>query len=318
MKLGMIGLGKMGQIMSDWAKPVTEVQISHVCDVSAERVREFSHSLHAKGYTDYRELLQQPDLDAVYICVPPTLHHEVVKFAIAQKKHVLCEKPLANSVAEARDLMEVAEQSGLVNAMQFTLQYARAIPKINELVKQHYLGKLRRIEIMLRFPEWPRPSQKVAWVGSRLQGGMAMEVCIHLIHAIHGLFGQRIVHVESELEFPHDPDLSEDGIFARMELADGTPIYVNALANCAGTEEMIRIEFHGTAGSLIMPDWDQLAGGRRGESIRSMEGAPARNVVRELALAVQGKPARICNFREAYEAQIVMEALRKKSTLTRK
>lgn len=318
MRLGIIGLGKMGQIMSDWAKPITEVKISHVCDVSAERVREFSQALQAKGYTDFRELLQQPDVDAVYICVPPALHLEVVKFAIAQKKHVLCEKPLANSVADARELMEVAEKSGLVNAMQFTLQYARAIPKIRELVQQNYLGKLRRIEIMLRFPEWPRPSQKVAWVGSRLQGGMAMEVCIHLIHAIHGLCGQKIVHVESELELPDNPELAENGIFARMELADGTPVYVNALANSAGTEEMIRIEFHGTDGSLLMPDWDQLAGGRRGEAIRAMEGAPASNVVREFSLAVQGRPARICSFREAYEAQIVMEALRKKSTLVRK
>jgi predicted dehydrogenase len=305
----------MGQIMSDWAKPVTEVQISHVCDVSAERVQAFSQSLQAKGYTDYRELLQQADVDAVYICVPPALHLEVVKFAIAQKKHVLCEKPLANSIAEAHELTEIAERSGLVNAMQFTLQYARAIPKIHELMKQNYLGKLRRIEIMLRFPQWPRPSQQVGWVGSRLQGGMALEVCIHLIHAIHGLTGQKIVHVESELEFPEHPESSEDGIFARMELADGTPVYVNALANCAGTEEMIRLELHGTAGSLLMPDWDQFAGGRRGEAILAMEGAPALNVVRELYLAVNGKPARICSFREAYEAQIVMEALRKKSTL---
>lgn len=317
MRVGIIGLGQMAEIMIGWTEEISGVEITHVCDVAEQRVAQISHRLQAKGYTDYEKMLQEADIDCVYVCVPPSLHLSVVKAAFEQGKHVLCEKPLANSIEEANQLVELAQQYGLVNGIHFTLQYGTAIPKMIALHQQNYLGKIRRIEINLRFPSWPRPTQNVAWVGSRKQGGMALEVCIHLINVIQMLAGE-IVDVQSELEYQENPELCEQGIIARMELKDGTPIYINALANIAGNEELISLGFHGTEGSLIMKDWDQLVGGRMGEPIVPIEGDAPTSVMLEMSKAIQRQPARIIDFKNGFQAQIVMEALRGNTTLKRK
>ncbi len=317
MRLGIIGLGVMSEIMINWTRNNPDVSITHVCDVSEQRVQKFASELGAAGHTDYKALLAQKNVDAVYVCVPPALHFQVVTLAFQEGKHVLCEKPLANSVEEARGLMELAQKTDLVNGIHFTLQYGSAIPKLQELYRQGYLGKLRRLEINLRFPHWPRLAQHVGWVGSRLQGGMALEVCIHLINIFQTTFG-RIVHVETELEYPDNPELSEDGMVSRMELEDGTPIYVNTLANMPANEEIISISCYGKQGVLHMPNWDQLIGGKIGEEVKEIQGAQPISVMTELHKAIQGKEARIIDFKAGYEAQIVMEALRGRHTLVRK
>jgi predicted dehydrogenase len=309
MKLGVIGLGNVAQIMIEQIKTLRDLSITHVCDVSEDRVRNYSRDLQAMGHTDYQEMLKYKDIDAVYVSVPPTLHFEVVSRCLENGKHVLCEKPLANSVEEAKKLSELAKHSKLIHAMHFSLHYMGAIPRIYQLIQEGYIGKLRRIEIMLRFPSWPRPWQQVQWVGTKLQGGMVMEVSIHLLHAIQSIYG-RFKHVETELEFPENPELCEQGVMGRMILQDGTPVFLNGLSQIAGKEEVISLTFFGSEGTLSMRDWDQLVGGRLGEEISEIEGVKHKSIFEEFNQVFLGKKGLLFDFESGYQVQKVMEALR--------
>jgi predicted dehydrogenase len=118
-------------------------------------------------YTDHKELLQHTDVDLVYVAVPPKYHHAIALDVIASGMHILCEKPLANSLGEAYEMLEQAQRAGIVHASNY--------------VSSGYVGQLRRVEIITHFHKWPREWQQNEWVGGREQGGFVLEVIPHFI-----------------------------------------------------------------------------------------------------------------------------------------
>ncbi|WP_224654510.1 hypothetical protein, partial [Escherichia coli] len=74
-----------------------------------------------------------------------------------------------------------AKEARIVHAMNFPLNYGQAATKFAELINDNYIGKLRRLQLSMHFPEWPRAWQKTDWVGGRDQGGFVLEVGVHFI-----------------------------------------------------------------------------------------------------------------------------------------
>jgi predicted dehydrogenase len=315
-RIGIIGLGAIGgRLLTPLKKLHTsnEIEIAAVCDVNEGLAKQVSAELDGiPYYTSHNTLLEGTDVDLVYVAVPPAYHHRIVLDVLQAKKHVFCEKPLANSVEEAQEMLEAAEQAGVVHAMHFPLNYSASLHKFSQLVNEGYLGELKRISLVMHFPQWPRAWQQNNWIDSREQGGFVLEVGVHWIQAIQKVFGP-ITNILSELQFPADPTKCENGIIARMTLADGTPILVDGLSHLAG-EEHIALIAYGTEGTLTIENWRTLKGGKTGEAIAEMpvdESSDQPWIMKHVVDAIHGKPdADIYDFKVGYDAQVVLEALR--------
>ncbi|MDG5788589.1 Gfo/Idh/MocA family oxidoreductase [Evansella sp. AB-P1] len=310
--IGIIGLGAIGERLISSFQQRDDVIISAICDISEARLEEIAAMYNVnQSYVDYTELLNNEDIDAVYVAVPPKFHEKVVLEAVKANKHILCEKPLANSVAEAKNMVDVVKNSPhIVHGMHFPLNYQESIVHFEKLIQDGFIGDLRRINLRMHFPHWPRLWQQTDWVASREQGGFILEVGVHWIQLIQRVFG-KIKSVKSKLQFPNDPKACENSIVAEMMLENGTIILIDGISDIAGEEELI-FATYGTKGTLQVKNWRDLLGGEKGDPLMKIKPNTLErsSMIDEFVRAVQGHDAELYDFSVGYEAQVVLEALR--------
>ncbi|MEH7332626.1 Gfo/Idh/MocA family oxidoreductase [Neobacillus drentensis] len=310
--IGIIGLGAIGQRLIKKFKEHSDVEITAVCDRLESLVRETSNALGGvQTYTDYQGLIANQRVDLIYVAVPPKFHHPIVMDVLKAKKHVLCEKPLANSLDEAKEMAQAAKEAGVIHAMNFPLNYEQGATKFAELIGQNYVGKLRRLQLTMHFPEWPRFWQKNDWVGEREQGGFVLEVGVHFIQQTLKLFGG-IKNIQTRLELPDDPQKCETGVIATGELEDGTPVLIEGLSQIAGKEH-IGFTAYGSEGILSLENWGELKGGKNGEELKAISFGETKtnHLIDELVKAANGQEAELYDFEVGYKAQEILEELRK-------
>ncbi|MBE3555356.1 MAG: Gfo/Idh/MocA family oxidoreductase, partial [Thermicanus sp.] len=115
LRVGIIGCGGIafGKHMPS-LKKINEVEMVAFCDLVEERAKKAAEEFGAEGakvFADYRELLKEP-LDVVHVCTPNASHGEITVAALESGKHVMCEKPMAKTSAEARKMIEAAKRTG--------------------------------------------------------------------------------------------------------------------------------------------------------------------------------------------------------------
>ncbi|WP_336779413.1 Gfo/Idh/MocA family oxidoreductase [Paenibacillus illinoisensis] len=315
LKMAVIGLGKMGLHMIQQAEQAElngSIKLVAVCEAHDESLSNFADA-HAEisAYSDYMQLLNEHEIDLLYIAVPPKFHYPVVMEALKRKIHVFCEKPLANSTEEAREMLEAAEQAGVIHAIHFSMPHEPSVMKLQKLVEQRSIGAIRKIELILQFPQWPRAWQQNSWISSREQGGFILEVGIHWIHMIQHVFGP-ITEVSSEVEYPDNAEECEHEVQAVMKLEDGTRIQLNGMAHFAG-KERVSMVVYGTEGTIALENWEELMMGPVGQPLAPVEVDESMGelpVIKHVIARIQGQPAKIYDFNDGYRAQLVLKALR--------
>jgi predicted dehydrogenase len=143
----------------------------------------------AKAYAGYERLLEDPEVDAIYIATPHTLHFQNTVDAIAAGKHVLCEKPFTINPGESEELFRIAGPSSLFVMEAMWTYFLPAIRKALEWVQQGRIGKLRQIKADFGFPKLPFDPQQREY-NADLAGGCLLEMGIYPV-AIAWLFMQR-------------------------------------------------------------------------------------------------------------------------------
>ena len=155
--------------------------------------------------TDWRRLLERDDVALVDVCTPGDSHAEIAIAALEAGKHVLCEKPLANSVAEAEAMAEAAARAaarGVRSMVGFTYRRVPAIGLARELVAQGRLGEIRHVRAQY-LQDWiADPSAPMSW---RLQkekagSGALGDIGAHIVDLTQHITGQRLTGVSALLE----------------------------------------------------------------------------------------------------------------------
>ncbi|MFK7691461.1 Gfo/Idh/MocA family protein [Paenibacillus sp. HJGM_3] len=145
-RMGIIGCGGMaGSHFRGYGELMEQMTVTAVCDIVPERAQQAAELLGARAVTDYRELLD--DVDAVLVVLPHDLHYEVGMTCLKAGKHVLMEKPMANSEAEVLDLIRQSEESGKILMTAYPVRFWPMILKMKDLIDTKAYGDIFQLSI---------------------------------------------------------------------------------------------------------------------------------------------------------------------------
>lgn len=143
LKIGVIGAGSISQFHLGGYKAHPDTEIYAVCDLNEERARKKAEEFGAaKVFTDYRDLLALPEIDAVSICTWNNSHAEISIAALDAGKHVLVEKPLCKTVEEALRVEEAVRKSGKILQVGFVRRYAENTRILKKFIDASDLGEI--------------------------------------------------------------------------------------------------------------------------------------------------------------------------------
>lgn len=142
-KIGVIGCGYWGPNIIRNFSEIDSTEMSYICDLDRARLKTISKSYPAAKITDnYQDMLADKEIDAIVITTPVDAHYTLAKESLLAGKHVLIEKPMVGSVAEAEELVRIAEQNNKVLMVDHTFEYAQPINEIKKVVDDGTLGDI--------------------------------------------------------------------------------------------------------------------------------------------------------------------------------
>jgi UDP-N-acetylglucosamine 3-dehydrogenase len=189
LRVGLIGCGNIGARAH---APVythrPDTQLVGVCDLLPERAEMVAAGTGARAYTDYRRLLERDDVQMVDLCVPTVDHAPLAVEALRAGKHVLCEKPMACSLAEADALIAAARQSGLKAMIGHVRRFDPRYVEIKDAIDRGEVGQpvyIRRAE-----RQWlPLPPDAWLWK-PELGGGVILDIGVHTTDLLRWYYGR--------------------------------------------------------------------------------------------------------------------------------
>lgn len=198
--VGVIGVGAMGENHVRVYHKMEEANLMGVSDVSERALKKIEKKYGAKGYTDYCELLANPEIEVVSVCVPTTFHHAVVMEAIKHKKHVLVEKPIAFTLTEAEEMIAAAKEAGVILATGHVERFNPAVQKAKELIDDGVIG-----DIVSAF------AKRVGPLPPRIKDvGVSIDLAIHDLDIMNYLFEEEITQVYGTMNSSFDDSEFED------------------------------------------------------------------------------------------------------------
>ena len=194
-KFGVIGAGSIAR-----KRHLPELQdnsyaeIVAVCDSSLDRAKEMTDIYGGKAFTDYRELIAMQDLDAVIVCATNTTHAEMTIAALRAGKHVMCEKPMATTLEDARAMIDASEQTGKFLMIAHNQRLAPACKKAREIIQSGKLGKVLTFQTIFGHPGsefWAIDGGNTWFYNKKITAfGVMGDLGIHKIDLVHWILDQ--------------------------------------------------------------------------------------------------------------------------------
>ena len=138
-KVGIAGTGFIGPAHIEALRRIPNVEVVALSHFPLDEAEAKAVGLGVAGFGDFETMLQDPEIDVIHVCTPNNLHFSQAKAALLAGKHVVCEKPLATSIRDAEELVALAAQTGLVNAVHFNLRY---YPLVRQMKAMRETGEL--------------------------------------------------------------------------------------------------------------------------------------------------------------------------------
>lgn len=234
LRVGIVGCGRMGQRRAQVISDAAHETLSVVADIDAEKASGLAEKMGCDTAADWREVVNNPELDVVVVSVPNKYMQEVVTAALENGKHVLCEKPLGRNSQEAAQMIAVAEASDSIFQVGFNKRFHPAAMKMRELFDTGVLGPVLYTRAI--FGHGAQPGLEKTWFASaELAGGGALiDIGVHLVDLIRWFQGdfQEVFAVASTYYWDLDHFDSglqlDDNAFFIMRTAGGQTAQVHA------------------------------------------------------------------------------------------
>ena len=195
--IGVIGCGKIAQVrhLPEYAAH-PEARIAGVFDLCRERAETIAETYHTKVYTSYKDMLADPEIEAVSVCVANAAHCEITVEALKSGKHVLCEKPMAVTLEQCEQMAQMAKQENRFLMIGHNQRLTKAHAKARKLIEQGEIGKILTFRTSFGHggPEtWAIDSRNVWFFDKKTAAFGAMaDLGIHKTDLIQYLTGQRV------------------------------------------------------------------------------------------------------------------------------
>ncbi len=187
LKVGIIGTGGMGSVhVNEW-KALGDVEIVAVCDVTKEHADRHVEG-NIKAYYDYKEMLEKEQFDIIDVCTPTYLHKQPVIDALNKKINVMCEKPLALTADDAKDIYAAAKANGVYFMVAHVIRFWDEYVTLKKIIEEKKYGKLLNMS-MWRISAKPKWSWENWMLDEQKSGLIPLDLHIHDLDYMVSVFG---------------------------------------------------------------------------------------------------------------------------------
>lgn len=260
MKLGIIGAGMIAQEVLGFIKEVSNVDLVAIAATprSEDKLRDLSEKYGiGKYYTDYEELLKNPDVEVVYVALPNNLHYEVMDKALEANKDIICEKPFTANVNQALRIFKKAEAKGRIVLEAVSNRFIPNAIRVKEEISK--LGKIKIVsfnysQYSSRYDRFKQGDIAPAF-SLENAGGALMDLNIYNIDYVINLFGRP----KDVSYFPNIENSIDTSGVCVLDYEDFKAVCIGAKDSAAGFLNTIQ----GEEGTIEIPDTVSTVGSYR-------------------------------------------------------
>ncbi len=207
LKLGVIGTGRIGKVhIATLVQSVPQAEVVAIADINSASANELAKIFGITSvFTNYMDVINHPDVEAVVICSPTDTHAKYVVDAARAGKHIFCEKPVDLSLDVIKGAIEAADTAGVKLMVGFNRRFDPNFLKIKQLVRDGKIGLPHILKITSRDPA-PPPAEY-----SATSGGMFMDMTIHDFDMARYITGSEVVEVYTKASVLVDPAIGKAG-----------------------------------------------------------------------------------------------------------
>jgi len=204
---GIIGAGRIGRLHARHLNTrIANIRVKAVSDVIVKAAEECAAELGIpEYYSDYRQILEDPQIDMVFICSSTDTHAAIMEAAARAGKHIFCEKPIALDLDKIDRALEVVQKSGVKLQIGFNRRFDSNYRRIRDLIAAGELGEPHILKITSRDPA-PPPIEYV-----KVSGGIFLDMMIHDFDMARFLIGDEVEEVYASGAVKVDPKIGEAG-----------------------------------------------------------------------------------------------------------
>ena len=304
-RLGFIGAGGIAQRHLGVLEQFKDVELAGFADPDFDRAVASATRFGARAYGNFAALLDDPELDAVYICIPPFAHGEPERLAIARGLPFFVEKPLSLEIGVAEELARAVEAAGLVTAVGYHWRYIDTVEEARRQLAERPAQLLSGYWLdQTPPPQW--------WWHENQSGGQMVEQTTHIIDLARYLAGEvtQVFGLAGHRERDAFPGLDvPTASTASLRFASG------AIGNLASTcllnwGHRVGLHVFAEGMALELTDHDIMVDVGAGRPVLHAQGDPVWREDRDFIDAVRGEPNRIrCPYGEALKTHRVALAI---------
>ena len=287
MNIAILGAGSIAGVMATTLQPLKDVTCYAVAARDRDRAQVFADKYgFMKAYGSYKDMLEDPDVELVYIATPHSHHYEHIRMCLNHGKHVLCEKAFTANAKQAEEVMRLAESKGLLLTEAIWTRYMPMADKIREVVNSGIIGRPTALAANLGYPL----EHVERMVKPALCGGALLDLGVYVLNFASMIFGDDIDSIAANCVRYHSGVDAQETIMLSYRDGRMATLYVTMLAQ---TDR--RGIISGTNGYIEV------------DNINNFEAMRVYNLERRI-VAEYAAPTQVTGYE--YEVQSAMRAIR--------
>lgn len=256
-RLAVVGCGDIAGYMAWFARLNRRIQLSACCDISPEKSKNFTRRFRIPRYfTNYTELLESGEMDAIYVAVPHHLHSSMICLAVERGIPVLVEKPLARTLEEGLQVIELSETKRIPVGVNYQYRYDSGCFQLAQAVRSGDLGRILYARANLPWNRKMAYFEDSPWHASLAEsgGGTLLTQGSHLVDILLWALASRPVRVNALTSRAQFREVEvEDLALGTIEFEDGLLAQVSS-SMVAVPEQALTLEVYGEHGTALYSD----------------------------------------------------------------
>ena len=249
LRIGVIGAGRIGKLhANNLASRVPGAELVAISDVYEPAAKELAEKLGVPAYyNDYHRILEDPAIDAVFICSSTDTHSPISIEAARAGKHIFCEKPIDHDLDKIRPVLEEVKKAGVKYQVGFNRRFDRNFKHVHDVVQAGGIGDVHIVKVTSRDPEAP----PLSYV--KVSGGIFVDMTIHDFDMVRYLSGSEVEEVSAFGTCLVNPEIGQAGdvdtCIITLKIANGAlGVIDNSRQAVYGYDQ--RIEVFGSKGCI--------------------------------------------------------------------